>query len=64
MQILRWWHDFGLTLTASIFATLAFEAPILGIEKAIFGRGDGKPKKIESTTTTADVVPEENPSKA
>ncbi|EDW00549.1 nose resistant to fluoxetine protein 6 [Drosophila grimshawi] len=41
--ILRWWHDFGITLTLSIFATLAFEAPILGIEKAIFGRGDSKP---------------------
>ncbi|XP_032295509.1 nose resistant to fluoxetine protein 6 [Drosophila virilis] len=41
--ILRWWHDFGITLTISIFATLAFEAPILGIEKAIFGRGDAKP---------------------
>ncbi|KAH8267080.1 hypothetical protein KR018_002139 [Drosophila ironensis] len=41
--ILRWWHDFGITLTASIFATLAFEAPILGIEKAIFGGGSAKP---------------------
>lgn len=43
LQILRWWHDFGITLTLSIFATLAFEAPILGIEKAIFGRSDAKP---------------------
>ncbi|KAH8416364.1 hypothetical protein KR222_000737 [Zaprionus bogoriensis] len=41
--ILRWWHDFGITLTLSIFATLAFEAPILGIEKAIFGKGSSKP---------------------
>lgn len=40
---MRWWHDFGITLTLSIFATLAFEAPILGIEKAIFGKGDAKP---------------------
>ncbi|KAI8126611.1 hypothetical protein FF38_01059 [Lucilia cuprina] len=62
--ILRWWHDFGLTLTASIFATLAFESPILGIEKAIFGRGDAKPKKIEPTSAPADAVPAENPSKA
>ncbi|KAH8314798.1 hypothetical protein KR074_011221 [Drosophila pseudoananassae] len=46
--ILRWWHDFGITLTASIFATLAFEAPILGIEKAIFG-GDKKPAAKKPT---------------
>ncbi|KAH8361999.1 hypothetical protein KR200_002223 [Drosophila serrata] len=47
--ILRWWHDFGITLTASIFATLAFEAPILGIEKAIFGRGSPKPAPKKPT---------------
>jgi len=48
-QILRWWHDFGITLTLSIFATLAFESPILGIEKAIFGRGDSKPAPKKPT---------------
>ncbi|EDW07850.1 nose resistant to fluoxetine protein 6 [Drosophila mojavensis] len=69
--ILRWWHDFGITLTLSIFATLAFEAPILGIEKAIFGRGDAKPapKKpaaVESEKTapiieqSADIAPATN----
>ncbi|XP_075157399.1 nose resistant to fluoxetine protein 6 [Haematobia irritans] len=69
-MVLRWWHDFGLTLCASIFATLAFESPILGIEKAIFGRGHAKPapKKIEPTTATEPVAAEttivENPSKA
>jgi len=53
--ILRWWHDFGIALTASIFATLAFESPILGIEKAIFGHGSPKPapKKVEPTAVTA-----------
>ncbi|XP_005177891.1 O-acyltransferase like protein-like [Musca domestica] len=61
-MVLRWWHDFGITLCASIFATLAFESPILGIEKAIFGRGETKPapKKIEPTTTVApEPVPAE-----
>ncbi|XP_039962162.1 nose resistant to fluoxetine protein 6 [Bactrocera neohumeralis] len=57
-MVLRWWHDFGISLTLSIFATLAFEAPILGIEKAIFGHGESKPapKKIEPTSapTTAE----------
>ncbi|XP_055841708.1 nose resistant to fluoxetine protein 6-like [Episyrphus balteatus] len=44
--LLRWWHDFGISLTLSCFATLAFEAPILGIEKAIFRRGKpSEPKK-------------------
>lgn len=51
---LYWWHDFGISLTASIFATLAFEAPILGIEKAIFGRGSSKPK---DNPTTVSKVP-------
>ena len=56
--MLRWWHDFGITLIASCFATLAFESPILGIEKAIFGHGDAPkpaPKKIEPTTTVTEV---------
>lgn len=58
-QILRWWHDFGITLTLSIFATLAFEAPILGIEKAMFGSGDSKPKpKKPQNGETAKVVSE------
>lgn len=53
-QVLRWWHDFGLTLCASVFATLAFESPILGIEKAIFGRGAAPaPKKVEPTSAPA-----------
>lgn len=71
LQILRWWHDFGITLTLSIFATLAFEAPILGIEKAIFGRGDAKPapkkpavaeseKVVPTTEQTADIAPATN----
>ncbi|XP_017055760.1 nose resistant to fluoxetine protein 6 [Drosophila ficusphila] len=53
--ILRWWHDFGITLTASIFATLAFEAPILGIEKAIFGKPAPKkptPGELAKTAPT------------
>ena len=58
MQILRFWHDFGIALTLSIFATLAFEAPILGIEKAIFGKGASPPPKkpVEPLTSvqTAD----------
>ncbi|KAH8385804.1 hypothetical protein KR093_011788 [Drosophila rubida] len=61
--ILRWWHDFGITLTLSIFATLAFEAPILGIEKAIFGRGNSKPaaKKptpVDQAQAVSETVPE------
>ncbi|XP_061391658.1 nose resistant to fluoxetine protein 6 [Musca vetustissima] len=71
-MVLRWWHDFGITLVASVFATLAFESPILGIEKAIFRRGDAKPapKKIEPTTTvapepaTAETTPAETVAKA
>ncbi|KAH8308550.1 hypothetical protein KR044_009133 [Drosophila immigrans] len=67
--ILRWWHDFGITLTLSIFATLAFEAPILGIEKAIFGRGDSKPapKKtapVEQTKAAAEPLQEPVPAAA
>ncbi|XP_068159569.1 nose resistant to fluoxetine protein 6 [Drosophila tropicalis] len=59
--ILRWWHDFGITLTASIFATLAFEAPILGIEKAIFGRGNAKPAaKKPSPGDLARTAPSES----
>lgn len=73
---LRWWQDFGISLMASIFATLAFEAPILGIEKAIFGRGESKPapKKIEPTSApvveavtevpATQVAAETDPSKA
>ncbi|XP_017487800.1 PREDICTED: nose resistant to fluoxetine protein 6, partial [Rhagoletis zephyria] len=59
-MILRWWHDFGVALTLSIFATLAFESPILGIEKAIFGHGDSKPapKKIDPTFSPAPVEAE------
>lgn len=55
-QILRWWHDFGITLTLSIFATLAFESPILGIEKAIFGRGDAKPAPKKQTPESQENV--------
>ncbi|XP_067641961.1 nose resistant to fluoxetine protein 6 isoform X2 [Eurosta solidaginis] len=67
-MILRWWHDFGISLTLSIFATLAFEAPILGIEKAIFGHGNIKqtPKQknidtdpIESTTVALETSKDE-----
>ncbi|KAL7742904.1 hypothetical protein ACLKA6_016262 [Drosophila palustris] len=54
--ILRWWHDFGITLTLSIFATLAFESPILGIEKAIFGRGDTKPAPKKQTPESQEHV--------
>lgn len=55
-----------MALTISIFATLAFEAPILGIEKAIFGRSGAKPKKVEPSTpptTIADGTPVEDPAK-
>ncbi|ALC49280.1 CG3106 [Drosophila busckii] len=55
-MILRWWHDFGISLTLSIFATLAFEAPILGIEKAIFGRGDSKPAPKKVAPASEPVV--------
>ncbi|EDW27173.1 GL16613 [Drosophila persimilis] len=56
--ILRWWHDFGITLTASIFATLAFEAPILGIEKAIFGGSKAPPKKPSPGDLAKSAAPE------
>ncbi|KAL9873749.1 nose resistant to fluoxetine protein 6-like [Glossina fuscipes fuscipes] len=65
--IMRWWHDFGLTLCASIFATLAFESPILGIEKAIFGSGSKKRdqtmKKVNTVAST-DPITNENLQKA
>lgn len=58
-MLLRFWHDFGIALTLSIFATLAFEAPILGIEKAIFGRDSPPPKKpvVETLTSVQTVEP-------
>lgn len=56
-QILRWWHEFGITLCASIVASLAFEAPILGIEKVIFGQSKPAPKpKTESKEILTDVT--------
>ncbi|XP_055912884.1 nose resistant to fluoxetine protein 6-like [Eupeodes corollae] len=59
--ILRFWHDFGIALTLSCFATLAFEAPILGIETAIFRRGaSAEPKKPhELTNVTTDAKKDE-----
>uniref|UniRef100_A0A1A9UHY8 Nose resistant-to-fluoxetine protein N-terminal domain-containing protein n=1 Tax=Glossina austeni TaxID=7395 RepID=A0A1A9UHY8_GLOAU len=65
--VMRWWHDFGLTLCASIFATLAFESPILGIEKAIFGSGSNKraqTMKKANPIASIDPITNENPQKA
>jgi peptidoglycan/LPS O-acetylase OafA/YrhL len=48
------WGDFGFTLTVAIVWTLAFESPIITIEKFIFGRGSksnvvkSKPKSAEA----------------
>lgn len=64
---MRWWHDFGLTLCASIFATLAFESPILGIEKAIFGSGSNKraqTTKKANPVASIDPITNENLQKA
>ena len=51
------WGDIGFTLTVAIVWTLAFESPIIIIEKYIFGRGaPRKPKEANVAGLSKDVV--------
>ncbi|XP_055913312.1 nose resistant to fluoxetine protein 6-like [Eupeodes corollae] len=51
-EILRFWSAFGMTVLFSILMSLAFEAPILVLEKFIFGKDKpAKPQPVEPETS-------------
>lgn len=52
LQTHLFWGDWGLTCTIAIFWTLAFESPMVTIEKMIFGRG----QKLPKLQTNQDIV--------
>ncbi|KAL5273210.1 hypothetical protein ACFFRR_000150 [Megaselia abdita] len=52
----RFWGDFGITLLISIVVYLVFEAPMAGVEKALFGKSNSNQttSAIPSTTQSKE----------
>ncbi|XP_055842224.1 nose resistant to fluoxetine protein 6-like [Episyrphus balteatus] len=56
-EILYFWSGFGMSFLCAIVISLAFESPVLVLEKFIFGKSDKKPQQhIETTPSTKVVV--------
>lgn len=52
LQIHRFWGNFGISLCVAIASTLAFETPILILEKLLLGHGGSKSHKGKNIQTT------------
>lgn len=54
MKIHKFWGDFGITLTVALVWTLAFESPVLILEKLLLKR-DGDTRKPNKKVVEASV---------
>lgn len=58
-KIHKFWGDFGLTICFSVFWTMAFESPIIVLEKLLIG-GNRMPAKDNKQSKSAESLKSTN----